>query len=133
MSVKTILAFDFGEKRIGVAVGNTQLRQAQPLGTIKYKVTDEAFRSIKKLLDEWQPDELVVGQPRHPDGAPHEMTQRATRFGNQLNGRFNLPVHWVDERYSSVTVDDIDGDIDTQSAGLILEQYFSESLGNGAS
>ena len=61
------------------------------------------------------------------------MTQRATRFGNQLNGRFNLPVHWVDERYSSVTVDDIDGDIDTQSAGLILEQYFSESLGNGAS
>lgn len=130
MSAQTILAFDFGEKRIGVSVGNTQLRQAQPLGTIRYKNIDEAFRQIKKLLDEWQPNSLVVGLPRHPDGAPHEMTQRATRFGNQLNGRFNLPVTWVDERYSSVTVDDADGDIDTQAAGLILDQYFAESLGS---
>lgn len=132
MSVKTILAFDFGEKRIGVAVGNTQLRQAQSLGTIKYKNIDEAFRNIKRLLDEWLPNELIVGLPRHPDGQSHEMTQRATRFGNRLNGRFNLPVRWVDERYSSVVVDDIDGDIDAQAAGIILEQYFSESLGNEA-
>jgi putative Holliday junction resolvase len=132
MSVKTILAFDFGEKRIGVSVGNTQLRQAQHLGTIRYKGIDEAFRAVKKLLDEWQPNELVVGLPRHPDGAPHEMTQRATRFGNQLKGRFNLPVNWVDERYTSVTVDDAQGDIDTQAAGLILEQYFSESMSGEA-
>lgn len=130
MGVKTVLAFDFGEKRIGVSVGNTELRQAQPLGTIHYKGADDGFNKIKKLLTEWQPDFLVVGLPRHPDGVAHEMTQRATRFGNQLKGRFNLPVFWVDERYSSVTVDDFDGDIDSQAAGLILEQYFSESISN---
>lgn len=132
MSIQTILAFDFGEKRIGVSVGNTHLRQAQSLGTIHYKGVDDGFSKIKKLLDEWQPNSLVVGLPRHPDGVPHEMTQRATRFGNQLKGRFNLPVFWVDERYSSVTVEDSDGDIDSQAAGLILEQYFSETLGNSS-
>lgn len=124
---KTILAFDFGEKRIGVSVGNTQLRQAQALTSIQYKRIDDAFLRIKKILEEWEPQELVVGLPRHPDGAPHEMTQRATRFGNQLHGRFHLPIHWVDERYTSVAVDDLDGDIDAQAAALILDQFFQET------
>lgn len=126
--IKTILAFDFGEKRIGVSVGNTQLRQAQALTSIQYKRIDDAFSRIKKILEEWEPQELVVGLPRHPDGAPHEMTQRATRFGNQLHGRFHLPIHWVDERYSSVAVEDSDGDIDAQAASLILDQYFQETI-----
>lgn len=123
---QSVLAFDFGEKRIGIAIGNTQLRQAQSLNTIRYKSIDDAFGAIKKILDEWQPDLLVVGLPRHPDGAPHEMTQRATRFGNQLNGRFRLPIAWVDERYSSAVAEDQFGDIDAQAAVLILDQYFME-------
>ena len=126
-TIQTVLAFDFGEKRIGVAVGNTQLKQAQALSSIHYKGIDEGFRLIKKILDEWQPDYLVVGKPTHPDGAPHEMTQKATRFGNQLKGRFNKEVYWVDERYSSAVAEDQDGDIDAQAAALILEQYFSEN------
>ncbi len=125
--MQTILAFDFGEKRIGVAVGNTLLKQAQALKTIHHKNVDETFRAIKKIIDEWQPSHIAVGLPRHPDGQPHEMTAKATRFGNQLHGRFNLPVTWVDERYSSATVSDAGGDIDAQAAVLILEQYFNES------
>ena len=63
---------------------------------------EHRFNAVGELLAEWRPDALVVGLPMHPDGTPHEMTQQAKRFGNQLNGRFGLPVTWVDERYSSV-------------------------------
>jgi len=123
----TILAFDFGEKRIGVAVGNTFLRQAQPLKTILNKSTDYTFGQIQQLIKEWDAKLLVVGLPRHPDGNPHDLTKKATRFGNQLNGRFNIPVVWVDERYTSAVADDLSGDIDCQAAVMILEQYFAEN------
>jgi putative Holliday junction resolvase len=125
--VKTVLAFDFGVKRIGVAVGNTQLRAAQALTTLHSKSKDQAFIEIEKLIQEWQPDFLVVGLPRHPDGAEHEMTHKATRFGNQLHGRMNLPVFWVDERYTSAVIDYEENDIDSAAAALILEQFFSEN------
>ncbi len=123
----TIIAFDFGEKRIGVAVGNTFLRQAQPLKTILNKSADYTFEQIGQLIKEWDAKLFVVGLPRHPDGNPHEMTKKATRFGNQLNGRLNIPVVWVDERYTSAVAVDLSGDIDGQAAAMILEQYFVEN------
>ncbi|AJK45253.1 Holliday junction resolvase RuvX [Burkholderia plantarii] len=98
----TLLAFDYGEKRIGVAVGNTLTRSARALVIVPNLNRDHRFKAIGELIAEWRPDALVVGLPLHPDGTPHEMTQQAKRFGNQLNGRFNLPVSWIDERYSSV-------------------------------
>lgn len=125
--MQTFLAFDFGTKRIGVAIGNSVIRQAQPLKTIQNKSLDETFQSIQKLVKEWEVTHFVVGLPMYPDGAEHEMTKRAKRFGNQLHGRLNLPVQWVDERYTSAVVDDQQGDIDGQAAVLILEQYFQEN------
>jgi putative Holliday junction resolvase len=125
---QTFLAFDYGTKRIGVAIGNSEIRQAQPLKTIQNKRLDDTFGTIQKMVKEWEVSNFVVGLPTYPNGAEHEMTKRAKRFGNQLNGRLNLPVHWVDERYTSAVVDDQLGDIDSQAAVLILEQYFQENL-----
>ncbi len=117
---KTILAFDFGEKRIGVAVGNNITKTAEALKIIQEKNQDEKFKAIEALIQEWQPQLLVVGLPTHPDGAEHEMTQKAKRFGNQLHGRFQREVVWVDERYTSVSVQDGN---DALAAQLILQQY----------
>ena len=127
----TLLAFDYGLKRVGVACGNDLMRQAQPLRTIAAE-GDARFNQIKKLIDEWRPDALVVGVPLHPDGAEHEITQRARRFARQLNGRFHLPVHEVDERYSSVESErDDPDDLDSASAAIILQQYFDETAARG--
>jgi putative holliday junction resolvase len=120
---QTILAFDFGEKRIGVAVGNTMTKTAEPLKIIQEKNQDQKFKAIELIINEWQPQILVVGLPKHPDGAEHEMTQKATRFGNQLKGRFQKEVIWVDERYTSVSVDRGN---DALAAQLILQQYLEE-------
>ncbi len=125
--MQTFLAFDYGVKRIGIAVGNSYSRLAQPLKTLQNKNIDETFNVIQKLVKEWEVNVFVVSLPTHPDGAEHEMTHRAKRFGNQLNGRLNLPVQWVDERYSSAVAEDQLGDVDSQAAVLILEQYFQEN------
>ncbi|MDO4906085.1 MAG: Holliday junction resolvase RuvX [Lautropia sp.] len=100
--VQTLLAFDFGEKRIGVAVGNTLIGAAEPLATLTEPKVDDRFARIGELLQEWQPSRLVVGRPLHPDGAPHHVTALAEKFARRLEGRFGLPVSLVDERYSSV-------------------------------
>jgi putative holliday junction resolvase len=121
---QTILAFDFGEKRIGVAVGNTITKTAEALKIIQEKNQDEKFKAIEVLIQEWQPQLLVVGLPTHPDGAEHEMTQKAKRFGNQLHGRFQKEVVWVDERYTSVSVE---GGNDALAAQLILQQYLDQA------
>jgi putative Holliday junction resolvase len=97
----TILAFDFGEKRIGVAVGETQLALAYSLTTIAAPQTSVRFDAIARLIAEWQPCLLVVGLPVHMDDTEHALTARARRFGRQLEGRFNLPVAMVDERLST--------------------------------
>jgi putative Holliday junction resolvase len=124
-SIDTIFAFDFGVKRIGVAMGNTMLRQAEPLKVIQAEDNASRFADIQKLLDEWKPARLVVGLPMHPDGNEHEMTARARRFANQLHGRFNLPVELVDERYSSAVISAKRGEvIDDRAAAIILQQYF---------
>ena len=124
-----VMAFDYGTRRIGVAVGNTMTKLGQPLKTIAEPNTDVRFKVIQDLIKEWQPNRLVVGLPCHPDGTEHEMSQKARRFGNQLSGRFQLPVDWVDERYSSAVLEsdpDMRDNLDAQSAALILEQYFLE-------
>jgi putative Holliday junction resolvase len=120
---QTILAFDYGEKRIGVAVGNAVTKTAEALKIIQQKNQDERWKAIEQVIQEWQADLLVVGLPTHPDGVPHEMTQKVERFGNQLKGRFQREVIWVDERYTSAMVD---GGNDALAAQLILQQYLQE-------
>ncbi len=125
----TIMAFDYGTRRIGVAVGNTLTKAGQPLKMIAEPSEDVRFRAIQVLIKEWQPNQLVVGMPCHPDGTEHEMSAKARRFGNQLHGRFQLPVDWVDERYTSAVLEgdpDMRDNLDAESAALILEQYFLE-------
>jgi len=125
----TILAFDYGTRRVGVAVGNTEAKVSQALKTIAAASTEILFQELEKLIKEWQPDQVVVGLPTHPDGSEHEMTAKAKRFGNQVHGRFNLPVSWVDERYTSVVLEgdpQMHDNLDAHSAALILEQYFIE-------
>jgi putative Holliday junction resolvase len=120
---QTFLAFDFGLKRTGVAVGNRLTRSATPQTTLKAE-GDARFALVGARLKEWQPDALVVGVPYHPDGAAHDNTRLALRFARQLRGRFNLPVFEVDEHYS--TTEALAGgaaDADAASACIILEQF----------
>jgi putative Holliday junction resolvase len=122
---RTFLAFDFGVRRVGVATGNSLLRQAQALVTVNAQ-GQARVDAIAALIREWQPDALVVGVPFHPDGAEHENTQRARRFGRQLHGRFRLPVFEVDERYSTTeALAQGAKDADAQSAAIILQQYMN--------
>lgn len=131
----TILAFDFGEKRIGVAVGDDGLRHAHPLSVINSERRDDRFAEIARLINEWRPAKLVVGRPLHMDGTPDEASARANRFANQLRGRFGLPVDEIDERLTSADASSrlaeagIRGragkpHLDSVAAQLILEGYF---------
>ena len=123
---QSLLAFDFGIKRVGVATGNRFSQSAEPLKTIALE-GEPRFLAIAKLIKEWQPDALVIGVPFHPDGAEHDITVRARRFGRQLHGRFGLPIYEVDERYTSVAAQSLGArDVDSAAAALILEQYFRE-------
>ena len=120
---QSFLAFDFGLKRTGVAVGTRMLRTATPQGTIRAE-GDARFAQVGQRIAEWQPDALVVGVPYHPDGAPHENTARAQKFARQLRGRFGLQVFEVDERYSTTeALADGAKDADAASACIILEQF----------
>jgi putative Holliday junction resolvase len=122
-ALSTFIAFDFGMKRTGVAVGNRVLGTAQPQGSIQAQ-GDARFALIAQRIKEWQPDAIVIGVPYHPDGAPHENTVRAQKFGRQLHGRFNLPVFEVDERYSTTeALANGAKDADAASACIILEQF----------
>ena len=124
----TVMAFDYGTRRVGVAVGNSVSKSGQPLKTIAAPNVDILFQEIGNLIAEWEPKSLVVGLPTHPDGTAHVMTGKAKRFGNQLHGRFGLPVTWVDERYTSVVLEgdfQMRDNLDAHSAVLILEQFFA--------
>jgi putative Holliday junction resolvase len=130
--IRTYLAFDYGLKRVGVATGNSLTRQAQPLRTVAAE-GKARFELIGKLIAEWQPDALVIGVPFHPDGAEHENTLKARQFGRQLNGRFHLPVHEVDERYSTTeAIANGARDLDAASAAILLQQYFNDDAGGSA-
>ena len=122
-SPRCFLAFDFGTRRVGVAVGNSLLRRAQPLQTVAAQ-GEARFAAIDALVHEWQPAALVIGVPFHPDGAAHDNTLRARRFARQLHGRLRLPVNEVDERYSTTeALADGAADVDAASAALILDQF----------
>ena len=132
-----MLAFDFGTKRIGIAIGNTVLRRANPLTTIDEEKTEARFAAITALLNEWQPCALVVGLPYNEDGTPHELTALCRRFASRLKGRFKLPTILLDERYTSLAAsaqlneEGIHGMkqknlIDQYAAQQILQAYFDE-------
>ena len=137
----TVLAFDFGLQRIGVAVGEPELGTAHPLTGLAAQSVGGRFTAIGRLVKEWRPSLLVVGRPLGEDGAPHEMTRRAERFARQLNGRFRVPVELVDERFSSADAESRvraaagalrasrlarARALDSYAAQLILEQFFHE-------
>ncbi len=120
---QTFMAFDFGIKRTGCAIGTRLLGTAQPLNT--FSATGEAlFERVACQIKAWQPDALVLGIPFYPDGTAHENTRRAKRFGRQLYGRFGLWVHEVDERYTTTEATSLGAkDLDAASACLIMEQF----------
>ncbi len=140
---QTALGFDFGLKRIGVAVGQTVTRSASPLGVVAFRGGEPDWEAITKFVAEWRPGSLVVGLPYNMDLSEQEMTQHARRFAEELARRFPLPVHTVDERLSSreaeaqlkerrqqgrrrVTREDIDG----AAACVILESWFNSTRGH---
>jgi putative holliday junction resolvase len=122
----TVLAFDFGLKRIGVAVGEPEVGTAHPLPAVS------DFAQIQKLVEQWKPASLVVGLPTSAQGEPHKMTRQAEDFARRLERRFKLPVARVDERYTSVEAEHLlrgvrKKAVDSVAAQLILEQYFDEA------
>lgn len=133
----TVLAFDFGERRIGVAVGEHLIHSANPLTTIVNESNEVRFAAIAALIQEWQPKLLVVGMPLSLDGSETEVTQLCKKFARRLNGRFNLPVMLVDERYSSAEASQLLNQtgirgraqkamLDQVAAQTILRSYFDQ-------
>ena len=123
--LRSYLAFDYGQRRVGVASGNSLLAQAQPLTTITAE-GDARFAAVAHLLQQWRPDALVVGVPFHPDGQPHDNTRQAQRFARQLRGRFGLTVHEVDERYTTTEALAAGAaDADAAAAAIILNQFLN--------
>lgn len=131
----TVLAFDFGERRIGVAVGEHLIKTASPLTTIDSESNEVRFSRIAALIQEWRPALLVVGLPLSLDGAETDMTQLCKKFARRLNGRFNLPVALIDERYSSAEASQLLNQtgikgraqkemLDQVAAQTILHSYF---------
>ncbi|WHZ10563.1 MAG: Putative pre-16S rRNA nuclease YqgF [Burkholderiaceae bacterium] len=121
--LQTFLAFDFGTRRTGVAVGSRLLGQATAQATIRAEGS-ERLRRARERITEWQPDALVVGVPFHPDGAPHQNTVRARRFARQLHAGTGLAVFEVDERYSTTEALSAGAtDPDAAAACIILEQF----------
>ena len=131
----TVLAFDFGERRIGVAVGEHLINSANPLTTIDSESNEVRFAAITQLINEWQPKLLVVGLPLSLDGSETDVTQLCKKFARRLNGRFNLPVMLVDERYSSAEASQLLNEtgikgraqkamLDQVAAQTILRSYF---------
>lgn len=140
-ATRTVLAFDFGIRRIGVAVGEPETGTAHPLPAIVALGTAARLAQVASLTEEWRPSAIVVGLPLGEDGTPHEMTRRAERFARQLEQRFGLPVARVDERYSSVEAESRTRAaagrraaarlsrlklLDSHAAQVILEQYLRE-------
>ncbi|MES3003188.1 MAG: Holliday junction resolvase RuvX [Pseudomonadota bacterium] len=120
---QTFIAFDFGAKRTGVAVGNRMLGTATAQPTIRAE-GDARLAQAEARVREWQPDAVVVGVPFHPDGASHDNTARAKKFARQLRGRLKLPVYEVDERYSTTeALSQGAADADAGAACVILEQF----------
>jgi len=133
----TILAFDFGLRQIGVAVGNCLLGTSQPLSILRARDGVPDWQAVAGLIDEWRPDLLVVGDPLHMDGSDSELSERARKFGRRLHGRLGLPVEMTDERLSSFEAKQNSREqghkgnfrqqpIDSHAAELILQTWLAE-------
>lgn len=129
----TVLAFDFGETRIGVAQGDAELGLSHPLATVTGSSNDDKFDRIAALVKEWQPKHLVVGLPVHTDGTEHDLTRLSRKFGRRLNGRFNLPVYWVDERLSSVYAESLlsEAQVFGKKRKAVLDQVAAQAILQG--
>jgi len=142
--IRTILAFDFGLRQIGVAVGNCPLKTTQPLAIIRAKNGKPDWQALEKLMQDWQPDLLVVGDPVNMDGSAGEMSERAKKFARRLHGRWGTAIEMADERLSSFEAKQTmreqghrgnykDKPVDSYAAELILQTWFRETLTPDAS
>jgi len=137
----TVLGFDYGTRRVGVAVGETSTRIANPLGTVAAQGNEARFAAVDAYVKEWKPVALVVGQPRHADGSPHEVALLASKFGRRLAARYKLPVVMVDETLTSSAAEaqlreartraPRKADVDALAAALILQGYLDDPEGHG--
>ena len=130
---RSLLAFDYGTERIGIAVGQEVTRSATPLTTLNTIKGAPDWDKISQLIDQWQPELFIVGLPLNMDGTEGDMCKKARRFGNQLNGRYNLEVIWVDERLSSAEAEQIKSEqgiqrqTDELAAQVILQTWLNEN------
>jgi putative Holliday junction resolvase len=132
----TLIGFDFGSRRIGVAVGETSTRIASPLAAIEGEANDARFEAIGRIVSEWRPTGFVVGRPRHSDGSPHEVAKLAEKFARRLEARYGVPVAFVDETLTSAEAEASlratrtrpgrKADVDALAAALILQSYLDE-------
>ena len=138
-TIRTVLAFDFGLRQIGIAVGNTALKTAQPLAIVSAKNGKPDWQALEKVVQEWLPDLLVVGDPLNMDGSAGEMSERARKFARRMHGRWGTAFEMADERLSSFEAkqdmrelghrgDYKDKPIDSYAAELILQTWFREQL-----
>jgi putative Holliday junction resolvase len=140
---RTLLAFDYGKQRIGIAVGQELTKSATPLVTLQNTAGAVNWRTIDELIQQWQPQALVVGLPLNADGTEHAISRAAKQFGNQLQARYNLTIYWVDERLTSIEAQRAiiaergasgrkkgrrtdKSEIDRMAAKLILESWFNQ-------
>ena len=141
---RTLLAFDYGTKRIGVAVGQELTRTATPLITLNNSANTIDWHAVDQLVSEWRPNAFVVGLPLNADGSEHAISQAAKQFGNQLQARYNLPIYWIDERLTSMEAESMiatshvgkkskpkdrnkmKAEVDKTAAKLILESWFNQ-------
>ena len=136
----TVLGFDYGAKRVGVAVGETSTRIANPLGAIAAEANEARFAAIDKYVDEWKPVAFVVGQPKHGDGSAHEVARLAGKFARRLAGRYKRDVMLVDETLTSATAERElrethtrtwkKGDVDALAATIILQAVLDQPEGH---
>lgn len=132
----TLIGFDFGSRRIGVAVGETSTRIASPLGAIEGEANDARFDAIGRIVDEWHPAGFVVGLPRHADGSEHAVAKLAEKFARRLQARYGVPVAFVDETLTSADAEASlkttrtragrKSDVDALAATLILQSFLDE-------
>jgi putative Holliday junction resolvase len=132
----TLIGFDFGSRRIGVAVGETSTRIASPLTAIEGEANEARFEAIGRIVDEWHPKGFVVGRPRHSDGSEHTVAKLAEKFARRLEARYGVPVAFVDETLTSAEAESTlratrtragrKSDVDAMAATLILQSYLDE-------
>lgn len=127
---RALLGFDYGEARLGVAVGYIATGTTHPLVTLKVKDGQPDWQQVKRLIDEWNPSSLVVGLPSNMDGSDTDVTGKARKFGNRLNGRYNLPVHMVDERLTTRVVADAlaEADLGARKHKAIIDQLAAQQI-----